>query len=426
MNKLDIIRDTKRRIGQQNKQIKSKGLSYQIPKMPELTNEEINAINIELFKEYAIDKEKIEQGLMKKSDSVARQTLINNNMRLVPFILNKYDLLSYRPEDMMQTGAIGLIKAIDSYDVNFGVTPSSYISVSVVRCVKREMYAYDKFQIHKGVCLSLDSDDILNSSSDDLSFINMIPSEMNVEEIVLSKLEPNVDKYSVPVSRAIDMLPKYEQYVVRTIQHNFEAMETGEDCVSMRELSTALNLSYQRIFQLRDKAFDFIRVFLTKEDMRSDEDKKLYDSIIRKRNREIAKDIQQYLSESHEKPNKYDAMKVDDSDVDYEKLAKHTAKRKSTFAEGVQKNIMNYLKLKKSGAISNATEYTPMDALTDSDVHDDTKIEDIHNDTENQTDANANKNNDKPHTKEYEIIARAKGDRYANKHCCFALEDLEK
>lgn len=422
MNKLDIIRDTKRRIGQQNKQIKSKGLSYQIPKMPELTNEEINAINIELFKEYAIDKEKIEQGLMKKSDSVARQTLINNNMRLVPFILNKYDLLSYRPEDMMQTGAIGLIKAIDSYDVNFGATPSAYINISIVNSAKREISAFDRFQIHKGVCLSLDHYESLKGYGN-LSLINAMPSEMNVEEIVLSKLEPNVDKYSVPVSRAIDMLPKYEQYVVRTIQHNFEAMETGEDCVSMRELSTALNLSYQRIFQLRDKAFDFIRVFLTKEDMRSDEDKKLYDSIIRKRNREIAKDIQQYLSESHEKPNKYDAMKVDDSDVDYEKLAKHTAKRKSTFAEGVQKNIMNYLKLKKSGDISNATEYTPMYALTDSDVHDDTKVENTHNDTENQTDANANKNNDNPHTKAYEIMARAKGDRYANKHCCCTLED---
>lgn len=106
MNKFDIIRDTLKRSGQQNKQIQSKGLSYQIPKMGDLTNEEINAINMELFKEYAIDKEKIEQGLMKKGDSVARQTLINNNMRLVPFILNKYDLMSYRPEDMMQTGAI--------------------------------------------------------------------------------------------------------------------------------------------------------------------------------------------------------------------------------------------------------------------------------------------------------------------------------
>ena len=418
MNKHDIIRDTIRRSEKQDKQIKSKGLSYQIPLTPDLSTEEMNAMNLKLFKEYNLDKEKIAQGLMKKGDSKARQKLIENNMRLVPYILSKKSLMNYRPEDMMQAGAIGLIKAIDSYDVNYGVTASSYISVSIIHSAERERNTYDKFQIHNGICTSLDNDDALDDTSGTLSLIDALPSTFDVEEMVLSKLAPNVDKYSKPISRAIDLLPKSEQYIVRTLQKNFEAIENGLDRVSMKELSSALNISYQRVFQLRDMAFKFIRIRLTPEEKRTDEDKKIYDSVIRKRNREIAKDIQEYLSQPHEKKNKYDAMKVDDSDVDYEKLAKRTAKRPTTFAQGVHKNMMNYLKLKNSGVISNATEYTPVEMLTESEQHDEEKQKEsatINNfANEKQCDNNAKV-----------IIDKAKG-RYANKHCCFAIEDLEK
>ena len=54
--------------------------------------------------------------LSKQGDILARNKLIEYNLRLVAHIIKKYQVNNKDTEDYLSIGTIGLIKAIDSYD----------------------------------------------------------------------------------------------------------------------------------------------------------------------------------------------------------------------------------------------------------------------------------------------------------------------
>ena len=50
----------------------------------------------------------------------ARNLLVEHNLRLVAHIVKKYHNLDREKEDMISIGVIGLIKAINTYDISKG------------------------------------------------------------------------------------------------------------------------------------------------------------------------------------------------------------------------------------------------------------------------------------------------------------------
>ncbi len=59
-------------------------------------------------------------------DSAARDILIEENLGLVRHIVKRYAGRGYDAEDLFQTGTIGLMKAIDHFDLNYDVKFSTY------------------------------------------------------------------------------------------------------------------------------------------------------------------------------------------------------------------------------------------------------------------------------------------------------------
>ncbi len=69
------------------------------------------------------------QELLRKTragDKKAREQLINGNLRLVLSVLQKYSAVRENPDDLFQVGVVGLIKAIDNFDVGLNVRFSTY------------------------------------------------------------------------------------------------------------------------------------------------------------------------------------------------------------------------------------------------------------------------------------------------------------
>ena len=69
------------------------------------------------------------QALLVKSrsgDKLAREQLIAGNLRLVLSVIQRFSSRGESPDDLFQVGCIGLIKAIDHFDVNQGVQFSTY------------------------------------------------------------------------------------------------------------------------------------------------------------------------------------------------------------------------------------------------------------------------------------------------------------
>ena len=59
-------------------------------------------------------------------DGAARDMLIEENLGLVRHIVKRYAGRGYDTEDLFQTGTIGLMKAIDHFDLNYDVKVSTY------------------------------------------------------------------------------------------------------------------------------------------------------------------------------------------------------------------------------------------------------------------------------------------------------------
>ncbi len=90
-------------------------------KLPLLSNDEKD----ELFK-------KIQQG-----DKKARETYIKGNLRLVLSIIQRFNNSNENIDDLFQIGCIGLIKAIDNFDVTQEVKFSTYAVPMIIGEVRR-------------------------------------------------------------------------------------------------------------------------------------------------------------------------------------------------------------------------------------------------------------------------------------------------
>ena len=62
----------------------------------------------------------------KNGDSAARDELIIGNLRLVLSVIQKFNSRGENPDDLFQVGCVGLIKAVDNFDVSQNVLFSTY------------------------------------------------------------------------------------------------------------------------------------------------------------------------------------------------------------------------------------------------------------------------------------------------------------
>ena len=75
--------------------------------------------------------------LAKKGDNDAMNKLIEINLPLVASISKKFLNRGYEYEDIFQIGSIGLVKAINNFDLNFNVKFSTYAVPMIIGEIKR-------------------------------------------------------------------------------------------------------------------------------------------------------------------------------------------------------------------------------------------------------------------------------------------------
>ena len=73
----------------------------------------------------------------KQGDDAAREQMITDNIGLVWSIVRRFIGRGYEAEDLFQIGAIGLMKAIDKFDLEFDVQFSTYAVPMITGEIKR-------------------------------------------------------------------------------------------------------------------------------------------------------------------------------------------------------------------------------------------------------------------------------------------------
>lgn len=72
---------------------------------------------------------------MAKGDDEARNILIERNLRLVAHVAKKYSTAKVEQDDLISIGTVGLIKGINSFNIEKGARLSTYVS----RCIDNEI-----------------------------------------------------------------------------------------------------------------------------------------------------------------------------------------------------------------------------------------------------------------------------------------------
>lgn len=133
-----------------------------------LTNEEM----IELFKKYH------------DGDKLAKETLINGNLKLVLSILRKYNNRTDNMDDLFQVGCIGLIKAIDNFDLKHEVKFSTYAVPMILGEVKRYLRDNNSVRIARSIkdiaYKALKVKEELTNKLNKEPSIDMIANELNL------------------------------------------------------------------------------------------------------------------------------------------------------------------------------------------------------------------------------------------------------
>ena len=88
---------------------------------------------------------------IKEGDEEARQTFINGNLRLILSVIKRFRGRGENPDDLFQVGCVGLIKAIDNFDITQGVQFSTYAVPMVIGEIKRYLRDNNSIRVSRSV-----------------------------------------------------------------------------------------------------------------------------------------------------------------------------------------------------------------------------------------------------------------------------------
>lgn len=122
------------------------------------------------------EKELLEK--MKKGDKSARSALIEHNLRLVSHIVKKYYSQYDEQDDLISLGTVGLIKGIDSFDVQKGARLVTYAA----RCIENEILMYFRSKKKDANVLSVNEPIDCDSEGNPLTLIDVIYTEDTISD----------------------------------------------------------------------------------------------------------------------------------------------------------------------------------------------------------------------------------------------------
>ena len=124
--------------------------------------------------------------LFAEGDFEARNKLIEHNLRLVAHVAKKFDNVDEGIDDLVSIGTIGLIKGIESYNLEKGVKLSTYIA----RCIENEILMHFRYGRKTKKDVSLHDPITLDKEGNEILFIDVIGTTQDaISESIEDKFE---------------------------------------------------------------------------------------------------------------------------------------------------------------------------------------------------------------------------------------------
>lgn len=187
--------------------------------------------------------------LMKEGDREARQKLIKHNLRLVAHIVKKYYSAADQKE-LISTGTVGLIKAVDTFDTENGARFATY----ACRCIQNEILmqfrASKKFQNEISVNDTIDTD----KDGNPLTYGDIISTDEDIADALELKF-----KTKKAVEYVMNGLAERERRII-IMRYGID----GQRPLTQKETAGKLGISRSYVSRIEKSAIDKLRAHMKK------------------------------------------------------------------------------------------------------------------------------------------------------------------
>ena len=190
----------------------------------------------------------------KEGDMDAREKLIAGNLRLVLSVIQRFDRRGENVDDLFQVGCVGLIKAIDNFDVTMNVKFSTYAVPMIIGEVRRFLRDNNSIRVSRSLrdiaYKAIYTKEAMMKRTDHEPTIEDIAKELDVpaEDIVfaLDAIQSPVSLYEPVYSEGGDTL-----YIMDQISDKKNGEEMWVEHISLTEAMKKLTKREHEIISLR-------------------------------------------------------------------------------------------------------------------------------------------------------------------------------
>ena len=172
-------------------------------------------------------------------DIMAKDKLIEHNLRLVVFLAKKYENVKVDLEDLVSIGTIGLIKAINTYSMDKNIKLATYAS----RCIDNEILMYLRKNKKRMGEISLEESLSYDAEGNELHLEDIVGTD---PDIVPKNIEEKDDKKIM--LEEIDKLNKRDKEIM-VLRYGLE----GHAEKTQKEVADILGISQSYISRIEKK-----------------------------------------------------------------------------------------------------------------------------------------------------------------------------
>jgi RNA polymerase sporulation-specific sigma factor len=191
------------------------------------------------------DEEMVLLSLLKDGERQARATLIERNLRLVVYIARKFENTGVGIEDLVSIGTIGLIKAVNTFNVDKRIKLATYAS----KCIENEILMFLRRNSRVRSEVSFDEPLNVDWDGNELLLSDVLGTE---NDLVYKGLEEEVDR--TLLRTALGKLSQREQ---RIMNLRFGLADGRER--TQKEVADALGISQSYISRLEKRIIKRLR-----------------------------------------------------------------------------------------------------------------------------------------------------------------------
>lgn len=178
-------------------------------------------------------------------DDEARKKLVEKNLRLVVYIAKKFENSMFNIEDLISIGTIGLMKAINSFNIEKNIKLATYAS----RCIENEILMYLRKTQKLKTEISIDEPINTDAEGNDLALSDILGSE---NDNIFKQVEDSDNKKVIDM--AIKNLDSREK-VIMELRYGFD----GKNELTQKEVADKLGISQSYISRIEKKVIERLK-----------------------------------------------------------------------------------------------------------------------------------------------------------------------